>query len=68
MIAEAGILAGTLARLRSLPPGQAMLNDAIIYLQGLEQGLTVLTRNIGDFDMLQQLVPGGRVLFYRQQP
>lgn len=68
-IAQAGILSGMLARLKSLPKEKrpALFNDAVIFLQALEDGRTVVTRNIGDFDMLQQLVPSGRVLFYRQR-
>lgn len=69
-IAEAGILSGMLARLKPLPKEKrpSLFNDAVIFLQALEEGRTVVTRNIGDFDMLQQLVPSGRVLFYRQRP
>jgi hypothetical protein len=32
----------------------------------LKHGCTVLTRNTTDFDLLQQLMPSGRVLFYKQ--
>jgi hypothetical protein len=69
-IAEANILAGIVARLRGLvrTDRQPFLNDAILYLQALEQGHTVLTRNIADFDVIQQIVPEGRVLFYRRKP
>ena len=65
---EAGILAGLAARLGGIGPDhrQALLNDAILYLQAMEDGQTVLTRNIREFDWFDQLVPGGRVLFYRQ--
>lgn len=67
LVLEAGILAGLLFRLRGLQPGRevAALNDATIYLHALERGQVVLTRNIGDFDAMQQLVPAGRVIFYR---
>jgi predicted nucleic acid-binding protein len=56
-----------IARLRRLTRAdrQPLLNDAILYLQAIEQGHTILTRNIADFDALQQLVPEGRTLFYR---
>jgi predicted nucleic acid-binding protein len=66
-LVEANILAGTVARLRGLArtDRQPFVNDAILYLQALEQGHTILTRNLADFDTLQQLVPEGRVLFYR---
>jgi predicted nucleic acid-binding protein len=69
-MAEAGILTGMLARLRGLPKTdkQLLFNDAMLFLQALEQGCHLLTRNIGDMDFLQQLQPMGRVLFYRQSP
>lgn len=43
-----------------------MLNDAAMFMQALENGFTMLTRNISDLDFMEQLVPAGRVLFYRQ--
>lgn len=66
-IVEAGILTGMIARMRGLEKRNRrhLLNDAILYLQALEQGHILLTRNVADFDALQQLVPEGRVLFYR---
>lgn len=68
-MADAGILAGMLARLRGLPKadGQPLLNDAMLFLQASEQGCELLTRNIADMDLLQQLLPAGRVLFYRHK-
>jgi predicted nucleic acid-binding protein len=67
VLLEAGILAGLVFRLGGFQPGQevAALNDATIYLHALERGYTVLTRNIRDFDFMSQIVPSGRVLFYR---
>ena len=64
---EAGILAGLVFRLGGFQPGQevAALNDAVIYLHALERGCVVLTRNIRDFDFMNQILPSGRVLFYR---
>jgi hypothetical protein len=38
------------------------------YLQARKLGYAVLTRNIGDFDLLNQLVPSGQILLYRQAP
>ena len=63
---EAGILAGLVYRLCGLQPGQeiAALNDAILYLHAMANGQTVLTRNIRDFDAMNQILPDGRVLFY----
>lgn len=67
-MAEAGILTGMHARLCGLPKTdqQPLLNDAQLFLQALEQGCHLLTRNVRDMDLLQQLRPTGRVLFYRQ--
>jgi predicted nucleic acid-binding protein len=66
---EAGVLAGILARLQGYGASEPrrLLNDALIFATARKHGLTVLTRNIGDFDFLQQLEPSGRVLFYRQR-
>ena len=62
----AGILAGLTFRLGGYQKGQErkLLNDALLYLQALEAGQVVLTRNVADFDRLNQLMPEGRVLFY----
>ena len=68
--AIAGVLAGMAFRLRRLPKDQGherkTLHDALLYLQARKLGCAVLTRNIGDFDLLNQLVPSGQVIFYRQ--
>lgn len=63
----AGILAGLVFRLGGRAKGQEVkaLNDAVLYLHALERGHAVLTRNIGDFDLMNQLVPSGRMLLYR---
>jgi len=41
------------------------LNDAIIFLQALEQGQTAPTRNIRNFSAFLALAPTGRVTFYQ---
>ena len=65
---EAGMLAGLVERSRN-PRGKThrsnLLNDATIFLQALEQGQTVLTRNIRDFSAFLARAPTGRVLFYK---
>lgn len=68
-VAEAGIVTGMLARLRgvSQQERQPLMNDASLFFQALETGATLLSRNIVDMDLLQQLVPGGRILLYRQK-
>lgn len=64
--AEAGILAGLMARLSGFTVGrdQAALNDALIYTHAIERGFVVLTRNRREFEVLDQLRPAGSVLFY----
>jgi hypothetical protein len=62
----AGVLAGILFRLGSYPAGaeRKCLNDALVFLQGRKMGWPILTGNIADFDLLNQLVPDGRILLY----
>ena len=66
---EAGMLAGLVSRILGVERSERphLLNDASLYLQALERGWTVLTRNIRDFDCFDQLLPANRVLFYEQQ-
>ena len=65
--AEAGILAGLLQRMRTLPSdsARACLDDALLLVQARDHGAALLTANIRDFDILQQLVPAAQVVFYR---
>lgn len=67
-VAEAGIVTGVIARLRGLPKmdRQPFMNDAMLFLQALENGWTLVSRNISDMDLIEQLVTTGRVLLYRQ--
>jgi hypothetical protein len=62
----AGILAGLAFRLGGYRAGQErkLLNDALVFLQALENGQVVLSGNFGDFDVLSQLIPEGRILLY----
>ncbi len=64
----AGVLAGTLARLQGYGRAERrrVLNDALIFATARKHGMTVLTRNTDDFDLLQQLDPSGRVVFYER--
>lgn len=63
---RAGVLAGTLARTQGFQAHQRkeLLADALIYLSASKAGLPVLTRNVSDFDLLNQLHPAGRVIVY----
>ena len=63
---EAGVLAGLASRLAGRPSGADLLNDALLLLHAAETGCTLLTRNLSDFDLLQQLWPQSSVSFYRR--
>lgn len=62
---EAGLLAGCVARCQNFQPHQRkeLLNDALIYVCAAKAGLPVLTED-DDFDLLQQVRPHGKVIFY----
>lgn len=45
-----------------------MLSDATLIFQALERGVILLTRNISEMDLIEQLALLRRVLFYRQMP
>ena len=64
--ADAGLIAGTLARTQHFQPYQRKqcLNDALIFLTAAKVGLPVLTANRDEFDLIQQLVPEGRFVHY----
>ena len=64
---EAGILSGILALLQGYGKDhrRRALNDALLFASARKHGCVVLTRNIVDFDLLEQLDPSGRVLFYK---
>lgn len=66
--AAAGAVAGLMCRVRGYARDQGLerkaLNDALIYLQARKLGAIVLTRNVTDFDLLNQIEPQGRILLY----
>ncbi len=64
---EAGLLSGTLARTQGYGREQRrrVLNDALLFATARKYGCVVLSRNVRDFDLLQQLDPSGRVVFYQ---
>lgn len=63
----AGILAGTITRLQGLDQAarRRLMFDCLIFASARRSGLTVLTANSRDYDLLQQLVPDTKVAFYR---
>lgn len=69
VLGRAALLSGMLSRLRGYGKDGKLraLQDCILFLQGQKLELVVLTANVGDYDILLQLVPAGRALFYRRQ-
>lgn len=67
ILGRAALLAGMLSRLQNYARDDKLkaLQDCTLFLQAQKLGFTVLTANIVEFDFLLQLVPTGRVLFYR---
>jgi predicted nucleic acid-binding protein len=62
----AGMISGTLARTQGFQPHQRKecLNDALIYLTAAKRGLPVVSANRVEFDMIQQIAPGGTFLHF----
>ena len=67
VLGRAALLAGILSRLQGYARDARLkaLADCVLFLQAQKLGFTVLTANVTEFDLLLQLVPTGRVLFYR---
>ncbi len=63
---EGGIRAGVMARVLGLSneARRKAFHDAVLAAQAVREGAVVVTRNVSDFDRLQQLDPRLRVLFY----
>lgn len=69
VLGRAALLAGILSRLQGYARDARLkaLQDCTLFLQAQKLGFTVLTANIAEFDLLLQLVPTGRALFYRTE-
>jgi predicted nucleic acid-binding protein len=69
VLGRGALLSGILCRLQGYQKDRRMraLHDCVVFLQAQKLGLAVLTANLADFDILQQLVPAGRALFYRRR-
>lgn len=63
-MAAGGVRSGAATRLLGHAE-HSMSNDAYIAAQAAEQSLTVVTRNISDFDRLSQMDPSLSVAYYR---
>jgi predicted nucleic acid-binding protein len=64
---EAGVLSGTLARTQGYGTEhrRRVLNDALLFASARKHGCAVLSRDVRDFELLQQIDPSGRVVFYK---
>jgi len=62
----AGMISGILARTQGFQPHQrkGCLNDALIYLTAAKRGLPVESANRAEFDLIQQIAPGGTFLHF----
>lgn len=69
VLGRAALLSGILCRLQGYEKNGKLraLQDCVLFLQAQKLGLVVLTANVGDYDILLQLIPAGRALFYRQE-
>jgi hypothetical protein len=69
VLGRAALLSGILCRLQGYEKDGKLraLQDCVLFLQAQKLGLMVLTANVRDYDILLQLIPTGRALFYRQK-
>jgi hypothetical protein len=69
ILGRAALLSGILCRLQGYEKDGRLraLQDCVLFLQAQKLGLVVLTANVGDYDILLQLIPAGRALFYRSK-
>lgn len=68
VLGRAALLSGILCRLQGYGRDLKLraLHDCVLFLQARKLGFTVLTANVADYDILLQLIPAARVLFYRR--
>jgi hypothetical protein len=69
VLGRGALLSGILCRLQGYGKDAKLraLQDCVLFLQAQKLGLVALTANVGDYDLLLQLVPAGRALFYRRK-
>lgn len=69
ILGRAALLSGVVCRLQSYTTDHRLraLNDCALLLQAQKLGLTLLSANVADFDILQQLLPSTRLLLYRRK-
>jgi hypothetical protein len=69
VLGRAALLSGILCPLQGYEKDGKLraLQDCVLFLQAQKLGLVMLTANVSDYDILLQLIPVGRALFYRQK-
>jgi hypothetical protein len=69
VLGRAALLSGILCRLQGYGKDGKLraLQDCVLFLQAQKLGLVVLTANVSNYDILLQLIPAGRALFYRRK-
>jgi hypothetical protein len=69
VLGRAALLSGMLCRLQGYASYSKVraLQDCVLFLQAQKLGFTVLTANVSDYDYFLQLIPAGRVIFYRRK-
>ena len=69
VLGRAALLSGILCHLQGYAKDGKLraLQDCVLFLQAKKLGLVVLTANVSDYDILLQLVPTGRALFYHRK-
>lgn len=69
ILGRGALLSGILCRLQGYERDSKLraLQDCVLFLQAHKLGLVVLTANVSDYDILLQLIPAGRALFYRKK-
>jgi len=67
IMGRAAVYAGILGRTQGYANDDKLkaLHDCVLFLQAEKHGLTLLTANVAEFDILLQIRPTGRVLFYQ---
>lgn len=63
---SAAVLAGILTRTQKFvaPERRKLLNDALLLFTARAHGVTLLSANLADFDLMTQILPDTKVLFY----
>ena len=69
VLGRAALLSGILCRCQGYEKDGKLraLQDCVLFLQAQKLGLVVLTANVGDFEILLQIIPAARTLFYHRQ-